>query len=627
MADPILTLKGLSKHWGDRVIFENLDFGISIGDKLAFLGANGSGKSTLLKILAGVEDDYEGEVTLRRSTVVHYLGQDSDVLEGQTLVQYAFQEHRENHILQGYHTALLNQSDDINDWDRQIEEHHLRSVYAEFLALCGNLGVSPDMINDGTLSGGQKKRMQLVKALQGSPELLILDEPTNHLDEDVIRWLEKWLQNYAGTLILVTHDRYFLERVIDRIFELWRGTLHMYEGNYSLYLELKAAQVENMMVQEERRQSFLRKEIEWVRRGPKARTTKSKSRVDRYDQINDKEAFKRDTNSQIDLGASERLGRRVVNLNNVTKKFGDKTIVENFDLRLIAGDRVGLLGPNGCGKSTLLKMMLGELEPDSGEVEIGESVKFAVFRQQREQLDLEATVWETIRGESEYVTMGDEKLHKKGFLESMSFHNSIHHNKVKTLSGGEKNRLQLAQIVLTPANVLVLDEPTNDLDLNTLQVLEEQIENYAGCVLIVSHDRYFLEKICDTLLVFTEQGELVHLPGTYSYYLEWRKEREAAEKARMARIEPEKQITQTVAKKSNKLSYKEQREFDTMEESVLNAEAELEKIEAELTEASAQGKFSKLQELSSAFDSKKIAVEKLYARWEELEIKMSEFES
>jgi ATP-binding cassette subfamily F protein uup len=615
MSEAFLSAKGISKNWGERVLYEDLDFHISKGDKVGLLGINGSGKSTLLKVISGLDDDFEGEISIRNGVRIAYLEQEVHFSEYTSLAQFIFATIPQYAtILEKYHHALETGSEDLLEWDTKIEDHHLREVYSEFRSLAGSLGVDLNWSIQQKLSGGQKKRIQLCRALLGQPEFLILDEPTNHLDESTIRWLEKWLISYHGTLLFVTHDRYFLERITTHIYELWQEQLVSYHGNYSYFLEAKQKRIAELEVLENKRQAFVKQELDWARRSPMARTTKSKSRLQRLDKAQDA-SYKVDTRKMsLQIGQGERVGKRILEMLEVSKSF-DKTLFEDFTLKLSPGDRVGLLGPNGSGKSTLLKIIQGEVEVDKGEVKRGETLKIASYHQQREFINQDLTLWETVCGDSEWVEWGDQKIHKRGFLDKMMFAPSSHQTKVSALSGGEKNRLQLMDVMLTPANMLILDEPTNDLDLQSLEVLEEELEGFGGCILLVSHDRYFLESICNSLLVFAEDG-IHHLPGSYSYYLGWCKEREiAAKKAK--KIYTEKAEATKKAKK--KLSYKEQREFDSMEGKIQNLELSLEALQIKMTEASGRGEFKDLQELEPKFAILQQEIEALYIRWEDLE--------
>lgn len=636
----MLTAQNLKKSWGEKVLFRDLSFGLDQGRKAGLLGANGSGKSTLLRILAGRETDFEGSIARRKDLVVHYLGQDTPWIksgapmpshgdamrEGAPVAEYVFGgAGAVGPLLARYHGALAagtagggGESDlaELAELEHKVEAEHGFAHYRQAVSLASRLGVDLSAPMVTSLSGGQLKKIQLIRALGGDPDLLLLDEPTNHLDEDSIRWLETELMRFRGTMLLITHDRYFLERAVDQIVELWNGMAHPYPGNYARYLEKKAELMDNLQRQDDKRLSFLRNEIDWIRRGPKARGTKAKARIDRYEDAKNQEGFHRAKSLELDLEGGARLGKTILEVQGLSKGYGGARLFEGLDLSLLAGDRIGILGPNGCGKSTFLKILLGRETPDAGAVVLGKNTVVGYFDQKRETLDPEKTVWQSLEGESEYVEFGGKKLFKRSFLESFLFPSVLQNTQVGRLSGGEQNRLQLAaSLVRNPANLLLLDEPTNDLDIATLQVLEEALVQYPGCALIVSHDRYFLDRVATSMLVFGPGGKVRLVPGNYADYLENRVEEEKAAAA------APKASAEVPAKKRSALSYLEKKELDGMEATIQKAEVVATKAEEALGAASAAGEFTAVQARNQDYEAAKRAVETLYARWEELEAK------
>ncbi|MGL1935616.1 MAG: ABC-F family ATP-binding cassette domain-containing protein [Fibrobacterales bacterium] len=615
MAEVIVNVQGLCKAWGEKVLFESMDVSILKGQKTAFLGINGCGKSTLMRIIAGLEDDFVGEVIMRNNLRVHYLHQDADLAKGNSIIDYICSSKGiDGDVVLQYHNAILS-GEGIGEAEEELNRHHGRELYSEIKSLAGRLDINLDATFNGSHSGGQLKKIQLVQALTHKPDLLLLDEPTNHLDDSTIIWLESYLKNFSGTLMMVTHDRYFLNRVVNHTIELWRGSAYGYTGNYDYFLEKKSELEAQLAREDEKRQSFLKKEIDWIRRGPKARGTKAKYRIDKFNDAASKERFKTDSGMALNLDSTERLGKTILKLHNVSKSFGDHSLFSDFSLELIKGDRIGIIGPNGCGKTTLLKIILEKIESDSGKVIHGVNTKIAYFDQKRDTLDPEQTVWKHIGGDSDHVYWGDQKIHKRSFLEKMLFSSELQNTKIERLSGGEKNRLQLAEVMLTPSNVLILDEPTNDLDIYSLQVLEETLRDYPGCVIIVSHDRYFLDKICTSSILFNG-GSVYSMPGSHSYCMEWLKEQQ-----RIAA--PVKNSSTATKVKKESLSYTEKKDLETIEETILEREEDLASAESKLADASATNNIDSIQEFHTLSDTLRDEVTALYERWDYLEEKKS----
>ncbi len=648
MADNVLTAQNLHKAWGEKVLFNGLSFGVDRGQKVALLGLNGSGKSTLLRILAGRETDFEGAITRRSNFIHRYLDQaakvvkagDSaaapgDLIAGRSIAEEVFAPQGAIGALLARYVMLLHEMsapehaalseaaadkahEELSHLNDAIERDHGWDLYGQVQALAGQLDMDLAWTIEPALSGGQLKKIQLIRALAGTPDLLLLDEPTNHLDESAIRWLEEKLAGYPGTMIVVTHDRYFLENAVDHILELWNGDMRSFPGNYGRYLEKKAELEENLAVTEGKRMAFLKEEINWIRRGPKARGTKAKSRIQRFEEIRDKKAFAADKVMDLDLDSAARLGKTILEITGLAKAYGDRQLFKGLDLSLLPGDRIGILGPNGSGKTTFLKILLGKIKADSGEIKLGVNTLTAYFDQKRESLDPEKTVWQTLGGDAEYVEFGGAKVPKRGFLENFLFPARMHYSKAGRLSGGEQNRLQLAMaLVSNPANLLILDEPTNDLDIATLQVLERALAEFPGCAIVVSHDRFFLDQVANSMLIFSKSGKVRQLQGNYSDYLESEAEDEKA--AADAAAAAKSIVEQT--KKRPGLSHNEKKEWESSEARIAAKEREVATAEAELAKASAAGKFTEVKEANQRYETFKKEVETLFARWEWLDAK------
>jgi ATP-binding cassette subfamily F protein uup len=489
-------------------------------------------------------------------------------------------------------------------------------------AVLSRLGV------DGTerpvegLSGGERKRVALARVLLQRPELLLLDEPTNHLDADTVLWLEEHLVEYPGAIMLVTHDRYFLDRVVDRMIEVSAGELTAYAGGYTAYLEAKAEESERLAVEDAKRQTLIRQELAWVRRSPSARTGKQKARIGRLDELQAEREKRRPADraaAEMSAADAPRLGRTVLNLHDVSKSFGERTLIRPFSTILQAGERIGIIGPNGAGKTTLLRIILGEEEPDGGRVETGRNTRIAYFDQRREELDPDATIYEAVAGE-DWVSVGGDRVHLRSYLERFLFPPAQQRQKIRSLSGGERNRVLLARLLLQEANLLILDEPTNDLDLVTLQVLESLLADFPGCVLLVTHDRFFLDKVATGLIVFDGDGVLRRHAGGYDLYRRQREAREA--EARAAAPAPRAASARPAAPPTaaRRLSYREQQELAGMETAILEAEARKEALGERLADPGLYaGPADEVRTATEAFREATERVDALYARWEELE--------
>jgi ATP-binding cassette subfamily F protein uup len=619
----MLQVEHLAKSYGEKPLFTDLTFSITEGQRVGVIGVNGTGKSTLLKIIAGAEQADAGDISHTRGYTISYLAQQPHFDESlPVLEQVFFGDTPLIRLLREYETTLVQlEKDPANESIQQslftlqqrMDAMNAWEANANAKALLTKLGITDFTAKVGELSGGQKKRVVMAQCFIQTPDLLILDEPTNHLDHETVEWLEEYLSRYTGSLLLVTHDRYFLDRVTNRIFELDNGKLYSYEGNYAAFLEAKAVREEMEIAQEEKRQNLYRRELAWIRRGAKARTTKQKARIQRFEELEKKEGPAAKQQVDISIGGS-RLGKKVLELKEVTKSFGDKTVLNHFSYIVKPGDRIGIIGANGSGKSTLLNMLTGKIKPDSGEIEVGQTVKIAHYTQENEDMNLNQRMIEYIKEVAEVIHTTDGKvISASQMLERFLFPPSTHGTPIGKLSGGERRRLYLLRILMGEPNVLLLDEPTNDLDTQTLTVLEDYLEDFPGVVITVSHDRYFLDKIAEELFVFEEDGNVRVFFGSYTDYLDEKKQQEALQKAEAVK---EKKVEEQPKPKKRKLSYHEQREWDTIEDKIAELEEKLESITTELENVGSD--FERAQQLTEEQQRTEEALEEAIERWGEL---------
>ena len=586
-----LTLENVSKSYGEKTLFQNLSLQISKGQKIALVAKNGSGKTTLLRVIAGTEAP-EGEnssILLRKGVRVGYLPQEPELQDSHTILEAVFDSDNEmiraikayeEALIQSDRADLLQQAmakmDDLKAWDFEAK---IREILQQL-----NIARFDQLVR--SLSGGQKKRLALAKLIIDEPEFLILDEPTNHLDLDMIEWLEMYLQQPGITLFMVTHDRYFLERVCNQIIELDNKQLFRYQGNYSQYLEKRAIRLENEALEYEKDKKLFGKELEWIRRMPQARTTKAKSRVDAFDDIKERVSNKRvDQEIQIEI-KGQRLGKKILELHNISKSFGDLKILEGFSYKFQKEERVGIVGPNGVGKSTFLKLLTQEERVDSGKVVLGENTVFGIYSQDGLQLREDQRVIEVVRDIAEFIPMAKgQKLTAAQALERFLFSRPQQQVYVSQLSGGERRRLFLLTVLMRNPNFLILDEPTNDLDLVTLNILEEFLLDYPGCILIVSHDRYFIDKIATHLFVFEGNGKIKDFNGDYTEYREWQKEQER-EKRKQEKAEQAQVAAASKANSEDKpgLTYEQRKELSKLEKEISKLEAEKQQISTQFNE-------------------------------------------
>lgn len=619
-----LTVENLSKSFGTKTLFEKITFGLSRGDKTALVAPNGTGKSTLLKIIAGRESQDNGKVMFQSEIRAGYLEQEPALKPGLTIQEYISQGHSDlANIVQRYEKAVQAQADSFNE---ETQDAYMKATAAMDAAnawdyeqrleqILGKLDIHDRERSIDTLSGGEKKRVALAFVLLDDPDLLILDEPTNHLDLDMIEWLEDYLAKSHVTLLMVTHDRYFLDRVCNHILEMDNGKLYNHNGNYGYYLQKKAEREEQERVEMKKAGQLFKKELEWMRRQPKARTGKSKSRIDAFHKT--KEKATQDTEeSELDLDVSmQRMGGQVLEMEKISKSYDDLVILDNFSYSFNKGEKIGIIGKNGVGKSTFLKIITGEEKADSGDIHTGQTIQFGHYRQQEVDFDEYQRVIDVIKEVASVIQLADgSQISASQFLEHFQFPGSLQYTPVHKLSGGERRRLALMMVLIKNPNFLILDEPTNDLDLMTMQKVEEFLQNFGGCLIVVSHDRFFMDKLVDHYFVFEGDGEIRDHHGTYMEYRSL-KEEEEAELKRLERKKktPEKRKKKPEKKRSeNKLSYKERKEFKRLEKEIARLEEEKTELENELGSGSLapeelQEKTRRYGELCDEIDEKSMA--------------------
>ena len=624
----LITLENISKSYSEKILVDNISLGINEGEKIGIIGVNGTGKSTFLKIIAGVEEPDAGTITKGNRVRIEYLSQSPNYDENATVIEQVFRGNSEEmSLLRDYEEVLeeinKNPSDEIlhNKLIRlqgKIDALNLWGLESEAKVVLTKLGINDFEAKVSTLSGGQKKRVMLASALITPCELLILDEPTNHLDSETINWLEGYLNSRKGALLMITHDRYFLDRVTNRIIELDQGRLFSYEGNYSVFLEKKMERLEIEQATEEKRQNLIRKELAWVKRGAKARTTKQKARLDRFDELINRKVYEQAENVEISVMGS-RLGKKIIEIENISKGFGDKQLIKDFSYIVTRQDRIGIVGENGAGKSTLIKMLEDKLTPDTGEIVKGETVRIACFSQDDEHMNPDMRAIEYIKEVAEYLqTATGERITASQMCEKFLFDGTLQWTPIGKLSGGERRRLHLLRVLMDSPNVLLLDEPTNDLDIETLKRLEDYLDDFGGVVITVSHDRYFLDRICNKIFAYEGNGNIRIYTGNYSDYLLTKEYEEAINKEEKS-TEKQKDSSEKkerVKEKKLKFTYKEEREFETIDEDIENLENKISEIDVLMDKNSRD--FTKLQELMKEKEETEAELEHKYERWEYL---------
>ena len=575
----LLSAEHISINFGSRQLLEDVNFYLNEGDKTGIIGINGTGKSTFLKVLAGAIEADEGRISRNPNVQVSYLPQNPVMDDNATVLEQMFL-----HFPAEF---------------RKLNEYEAKSML-------NKLGITDHSQKVGTLSGGQRKRVALATALIHPADVLMLDEPTNHLDAEMTAWLEDWLRRFKGGLVMVTHDRYFLERVVNHITELSRGKLYHYEANYSKYLELKEQRAEMAEASERKRQSILRVEREWIMRGCKARTTKSKERIQRYEALLNQDAPETDDTVQM-AAASSRLGKKIIELKDVSKSFDGRPIVNHFSYNLLRNDRIGIVGRNGAGKSTLLHLVAGELAPDSGTVDIGTTVKIGHFSQEGRELDLNQRVYDFIHDIADEVRTDEGTFTANQMMERFMFPGNLQSVPIGRLSGGERRRLYLLSVLMEAPNVLLLDEPTNDLDVMTLSILEDYLQGFPGPILVVSHDRFFLDKLAESVFEVRD-GEILRYTGNWSDWQRRRREEEAPAKA-----EKPKAAVERPRERKLKFTFKEQMEFDTIDDDIAALESQL--AECQAAQGQCGSDYVKLQELQAQQEELEARLEEKTERW------------
>lgn len=633
----LFTLRSLKKDFGIKEILKDASFSLDEGDKVGLIGTNGSGKSTLLKMIAGLEPIDSGEIWVNSGAKIAYLPQQPDLDENHTVLEQIFAD-------SGEKMAAVREYEEISDKlthghgdteklmarlsivFQRMEELGALELETNAKLILSKLGIDDFEARISDLSGGYRKRIALATALLSEPDVLLMDEPTNHLDALSVEWLQNYLNRYRGALLLITHDRYFLDRVTNRILEIDRGDLYAYSGNYAYYLEKKAAAEESASSTQRKYKGVLRRELEWLKKGPKARSTKQKARIDRIREMQEQE-FKK-AQGKVDIStAGRRIGKKVVELTNICKGYNDRTLIKDFSYNFTPEDRIGIIGSNGAGKSTLMDIITGRIKPDSGTVEIGSTIHIGYFDQHSDDLLMneDQRVIEYLKSVAELVTTADGSIITASqMLERFLFEPNQQYAPIHKLSGGERRRLFLLRVLMSAPNLLILDEPTNDLDVQTLAVLEDYLEDFNGCVIVVSHDRYFLDRTIDMVFAFEPGGTLRLYPGNYSIYLDYKKQEEETEAKLLAsQVKDSKQKSGTsvsasmTTAKTGKLSFKEKREYEKLEIEIPQMEAEKAEIEKVLYQ-NPPGGFTEVQKLSDRLAELTHAIEIGTERWLEL---------
>ena len=633
----ILTIENLCKTYGEKVLFDNVNFSLTDGDKIGIVGVNGTGKSTFIKVIAGVIPADSGEVISGKNIHIEYLSQDKVFDMENTILMEVFKGNQPlMKVLYEYEITLAESQKNPQDTHLQekiikltskIDELDGWQIESDAKTVLTKLGLMDFSAKIKTLSGGQQKRLALATTLIQPCDLLLLDEPTNHLDSETIAWLEDYLRKLKSALIMVTHDRYFLDSVATKILELDKGNSYVYTGNYSQFLELKAAREEREEASEQKRQNFLRNELKWIRRGAQARSTKQRARLQRFEEVKNQKV--NISNDKIEIGlAGSRLGRTVIELDNVSYTVNDKTILKDFSYTVLRNDRIGILGPNGSGKTTLLNIIAGKLSPTTGTVTIGQTVKIGYFTQKNIEMDERLRPIEYIKEIANHITLADgTELSASQLMEKFLFPGYLQWTPISKLSGGEKRRLYLLRILISSPNILLLDEPTNDLDLQTMSILEEFIDNFNGAIIFVSHDRFFIDRLADKVFVYQQDGTLRQYPGGYSYYKGIEEQELSTQLANKTTLKDNTATKSTTEKKPDsninksespkKLSFKEQKEYAEIEAIIAETEGKLKVVQLQMSQnASDYGKLNELTKEETALQEK---LDYLMDRWAYLE--------
>ncbi len=616
----LLTVENISKSYGELVLFSNISFGINKDQKIALIAKNGSGKTSILNIISGKDSAETGQITVRKGIKISFLEQEPDLNPKLTIEETIFDSGNEVlKVIANYEEAVQNPDDQeayqsafeamerLNAWDFETQ-------YKQILF---KLNLTELHLKVGVLSGGQKKRLALANALINKPDLLILDEPTNHLDLEMIEWLEEFFKKENITLFMVTHDRYFLERVCNEIIELDDNQLYGYKGNYSYYLDKRVARLEREAVEQHKSKILFKKELDWMRKQPKARTTKSKSRIDDFHEIKAR-ASQRRTEHEVQLELNmERLGSKIVELHSINKSYGEKTILDKFDYSFTKGERIGIIGKNGTGKSTFLNILTGSESIDSGKIVIGDTIRFGYYTQRGINPKEGQKVIDVIREFGDFIPLKKgRQISAQQLLERFLFDRKKQYDFVEKLSGGERKRLYLCTVLIQNPNFLILDEPTNDLDIVTLNVLESFLLDFPGCLIVVSHDRYFMDKIVDHLFVFKGEGQVENFPGNYSDYRSYESSKLIEERETKNRTEKSEKANRKEKDSSNKLSYNEQKEYNKLEKEIQRLEEKKQKLQLKFTDSGLSG--DEINALSMELGELDTNIEEKTERWFEL---------
>lgn len=630
----VFTLRSLKKDFGIKEILKDASFSLNEGDKVGLIGMNGSGKSTLLKMIAGIESIDSGEIWLNSGSKVIYLPQQPDLDDNCTVLEQVFADSGEQMtLIREYEELSVKLSHNpenaeqllsrLSSTMQQIEILGAWELESNAKIILSQLGIQDLEAKIGSLSGGYRKRIALATALLSEPDVLLMDEPTNHLDALSVEWLQSYLKRFRGALLLITHDRYFLDQVTNRIIEIDRGDLYSYSGNYAYYLEKKAESEDSAASSQRKHAGVLRRELEWLKRGPKARSTKQKARIDRIRDMQGQE-FKQ-TQGKVEITtAGRRIGKKVIELTHLNKSYGDRTLIKDFTYIFNPEDRIGIIGSNGAGKSTLMDLITGRVQPDSGTIEIGSTIHIGYFDQHSEDLNLNENqrAIDYLKSVAELVKTADGSIITASqMLERFLFTPNQQYSPIHMLSGGEKRRLFLLQVLMSAPNVLILDEPTNDLDVQTLGVLEEYLEDFNGSVIVVSHDRYFLDRTVDTIFAFESGGVLKQYPGNYSVYLDYKKNEEDTKRSetqeKKTSTKPKFQNQVTTITKPRKLSFKEKQEYEKLEKQIPKMEAQKEELEKNLYNNSSS-EYSKMKQLTEHLGQLTQDIDIATERWLEL---------
>ncbi|GEP64689.1 ABC transporter ATP-binding protein [Clostridium beijerinckii] len=630
----IITLENISKNYSDKILLNNVSLGINDGDKIGLIGINGAGKSTFLKVVSGREEFFDGNIVKGKNVRIEYLDQNPLFDEDATVLEQIFKgDTKEMKLLKRYEELLdkINSCsgenfDSLNNEllkvQSEIDSLSLWDMESDAKTILNKLGIKNYSEKVGNLSGGQKKRIALACSLITPCDLLILDEPTNHLDSDSIEWLEEFLNSRKGALLMITHDRYFLDRVTNRIIELDRGNLYTYPGNYTAFLEKKIERIEVEQSQEEKKNALIRNELKWVRRGAKARTTKQKARLQRFDELVSEESIKRQEDVDISFVGS-RLGKKVVELYDISKSFGNKVIIKDFNYIFLRNDRIGIIGENGAGKTTLVNILRNKLPIDSGKIEIGDTVKIGCFAQDNSNMDPKLRVIDYVKEGGEYIPVEDgTKIMASTMCERFLFDSTMQYTPIEKLSGGERRRLHLLRVLMESPNFLILDEPTNDLDIETLKILEDFLDKFMGVIIVVSHDRYFLDRICTKIFSYEGNGYIKEYNGNYSDFLiskeiEKIKSVESSEKSSNEfAADKGKGVKEKTKDNKPKFTFKEQKEYETIDEDIAKLEEKINSLEKEMAKNSSN--YGKLNELMHEKEDVQSELDNKYERWEYL---------